>query len=100
MSAMDSIMFYFWNLAETPSLTVPEDLTEDLPGGQDTVNVTWTDISASNVDGNPVLCEVGGNNVSLTGHVFGEGTHTVNCTAQNNAGCEIMKAFQVHVAGQ
>ena len=94
------MILYFWNLAETPSLTVSEDLTVCLPEGQDTVDLAWPEISASNADGNPVLCEVGGNNVSLTGHVFGEGTHTVYCTAQNNAGCEIMKAFQVHVAGQ
>ena len=94
------MILYFWNVAETPSLTVPEDLTECLPEGQDTVNVTWTAISASNADGNPVLCEVDGNNVSLTGHAFGAGTHTVSCTAQNNAGCESMKIFQVYVPGQ
>ena len=92
--------FIFLIPAVSPSLTVPEDITDCIPQGQSFVHVTWDEISASYADDNPVLCEVGAIETSLTGHTFTLGTYTVYCTARNNAGCDIMKAFQVIVQGK
>ena len=93
-------MVYCLIPAERPLLIVPSFRNVCISDGQGDVNVTFPEISANNTDGNPVLCTVNGDDVNITGHVFSAGSYTVNCSVQNNAGCNATNHFPLVVSGQ
>ncbi|XP_038062365.1 uncharacterized protein LOC119732831 [Patiria miniata] len=78
----------------SPSLTVPSVSDQVTDGGQSTASVSWPRITAINSDGQPITCiDSLEGEVSLTGGMFGIGSHTVTCWVTNLAGCTVLISF-------
>ena len=70
--------------------------------GKATAKVTWSEVYAKDAGKVAVDCADSGDGkfVSTTGGVFGIGTHTVKCTATNEAGCTSEEQFTFKVIGE
>ncbi|XP_038073016.1 uncharacterized protein LOC119741337 [Patiria miniata] len=96
--SVDTAGFTF-NVTLSPSLTLPtvgEQFTNEV---QLNSTVTWPAVTATNSDDQPITCtdSSGDAAVSLTGGVFGVGSHTINCTVLNDGGCITSENFTFNV---
>ncbi|XP_022111625.1 mucin-5AC-like [Acanthaster planci] len=90
---------FTFNVLASPSINVPEDFVHCTPAGEiyDSYIVTWDRVTATNTDGQPILCLEGNRQVFLNGGSFGVGSHTITCSVANNGGCTAEKSFTVNV---
>ncbi|XP_038073015.1 uncharacterized protein LOC119741336 [Patiria miniata] len=87
-----------FNVTISPSLTlstVGEQFTDEV---QSNASVTWPAVTATTSDDQPITCtDSSEDEVSLTGGVFGVGSHTINCTVINDGGCITSENFTFNV---
>ncbi|XP_022100977.1 uncharacterized protein LOC110984789 [Acanthaster planci] len=90
---------FTFNVLASPSINVPEDFGHCTPAGQiyNSYTVTWDRVTATNTNGQPILCLEGNRQVFLNGGSFGVGSHTITCSVTNNDGCTSEKSFTFNV---
>lgn len=89
-------------MTDSPDITVPTVEGQCIASGDTTVAVTWTAVSATNIQGQMISCSgpVGSTDVTVSGGTFSVGDHAVTCTVSNDGGCTSSETFTISVAGK